>query len=257
MREIEEKIIDEVYEAGLSSKVQGLLKENVTELSSEFLTDILAENANLHADYNLLAEFLPHIWSDNKNASDNLLYYISGLAHPLFYLAREYPLGKEEPQHQIEKINNIHKQLCIFMDSCLEESFEPVEVSISEIESLSDLIPILSTFSKYSTKITDIFFIMASLFYSFALNENQQLRNIDELALFLSRCLIFSKLGVLSDEKLLVCLEKSIEKFEGTLKIEKFEKILSLEIQNYQFLQIGISKQQIKLVASLLNKMLV
>jgi hypothetical protein len=239
MREIEEKIIDEVYEAGLSSKVQGLLKENVTELSSEFLTDILAENANLHADYNLLAEFLPHIWSDNKNASDNLLYYISGLAHPLFYLAREYPLGKEEPQHQIEKINNIHKQLCIFMDSCLEESFEPVEVSISEIESLSDLIPILSTFSKYSTKITDIFFIMASLFYSFALNENQQLRNIDEY------------------EKLLVCLEKSIEKFEGTLKIEKFEKILSLEIQNYQFLQIGISKQQIKLVASLLNKMLV
>ena len=34
MSELEEKIIDEVYEAGLSSKVRELLKENVSDLSS-------------------------------------------------------------------------------------------------------------------------------------------------------------------------------------------------------------------------------
>jgi len=100
MNNVEEELSEIILEQGLTSKVLMKIRENLPSFSEEFLTDILAENVSLYTNYLLLAEFLPKIWKENTNSSENLLVYICGLAHRFFYLAREYPLGKEISENQ-------------------------------------------------------------------------------------------------------------------------------------------------------------
>ncbi len=255
MNLIEEELLEIIYDQGLSSKVLLKIRENLSSISKEFLTDILAENVSLYTNYLLLIEFLPQIWKENTNSSDNLLAYICGLTHRFFYLAREYPLGKEISENQENELQNIHEQLCDFMETCLDEDLIYVDDSLERIDSFTDLLVAMNKSPKYPSRITDIFQITGSLFYHFALNENQKIRNKDELGLYLSRCFILWKLGSIDDQRMVICLEKGAEKLQGTINQEEFEKILSLEIQNYQFLQLGIDHKQVKLITDVFSKL--
>ncbi len=52
----------------------------------------------------------------------------------------------------------------------------------------------------------------------------------------------------MEDEKLIICLEKAVEKYTDIVERDKFENILALELQNYQFLQLGINRKQVKII---------
>ncbi|MCG3222811.1 MAG: hypothetical protein H7641_15635 [Candidatus Heimdallarchaeota archaeon] len=254
MTNLENQINDCILEEGLSSKARNLIMENIHHLSSEFLTDILVENVNLYISYLLLIDYLPYVWKED-NSSKNLLNYLSGLAHRLFYLAREYPLGKDIPKNQKEELEKIHSQLCDFMESCLNEDLTPPQATVTDTKSFTELLDNLTKYPKYPHKIHEIFQILASLFYHFALNETQILRDQDELGIFISRCLVFWKLGVMDNEKMITCFEKAAEKYKNPLQPDKFENILALEIQNYQFLQLGINKKQVELITNVFCKL--
>ncbi len=255
MSEIEEEILETIFEQGLSSKVLVMIRKNLSLISKEFLTDILAENVSLYTNYLLLVEFLPQIWKENTNSSENLLVYICGLAHRFFYLAREHPLGKKISENQERELQDIHKMLCNFMETCLEEDLVSIDDSLEKIDSFEELLIAMNKSPKYPSRITDIFQVTGSLFYHFALNENQKIRNKDELGLYLSRCFVLWKLGSIDDQRMVLCLEKGAEKLQGTINQEEFEKILALEIQNYQFLQLGIDHKQVKLVVDVFSKL--
>ena len=111
MLDLEDEIYDQIYENGFSSKSLLLIRENLDKISAEFLTDILVENINIHTQYKVLIEFLAKIWNHNTNSSRNLLNYITGVLHKLFYLAREYPLGKDLPDHLTNEILEFHNIL--------------------------------------------------------------------------------------------------------------------------------------------------
>ncbi len=254
MTDLEEQINDCILEEGLSSKARNLIMENSHHLSSEFLTDILVENVNLHISYLLLIDYLPYVWKED-NSSKNLLNYLSGLAHRLFYLAREYPLGKDIPKNQREELEKVHSQLCDFMGSCLNEDLTQPQSSVTATKTFTELLDNLTKYPKYPHKIQEIFQILAGLFYRFALNETQILRDQDELGIFISRCLVFWKLGVLDNEKMIICFEKAAEKYKDLIQPDKFKKILALEIQNYQFLQLGINKKQVELITNVFCKL--
>ena len=254
MNEIEEQIFDYLLEEGFSSNARKLIKKNVSSLSSEFLTDILVEHVNLFTSYLTLINYLPYIWKED-NSSKNLLNYLNGLAHRLFYLAREYPLGKDFPKVHKEELDQVHARLCDFMKSCLNEELLPPASSISDSRTFSELLNTLSNYPKYPQAIIEIFQILAQLYYRFTHNVNQKLRNQDELGAFVSRCLVFWKLGVMDDERMVTCFEKSVKMYLGPLEKEKFLNILALEIQNYQFLQLGINRKQVELIAEVFVSM--
>ncbi len=253
MIDVEDRIFDYILENGLSSSSVKLIKENLPNISSSFLTDILVENINIHLQYKLLIEFLPDIWKD-ENTSSNLLAYISGVLHRLIYLAREQPLGKEISSFYREELELFHQQLCDFRLECLDsvESFE--QQQLGKVESFAELILAIESLPKLSAEITEMLRIVSLLFLQFATNRKQNLRNLDELSLFLSRCLVLWKLKTLTDTEFNECLKKAIEKFSGSIDLDKFEEILSLEIQNYQFLQFGISHRTVKLIADTFKK---
>ena len=248
MNDLEEQIYDCILEDGLSSTTRKMIADNIDQLSCEFLTDVLVENVNLHISYLLLIDYLPYVWKED-NSSKNLLNYISGLAHRLFYLAREYPLGKEIPESQKEELEEMHTQLCDFMRSCLQEELVPFQEISSETTSFEQLLENLAKYPKYPLKINEILQILSFLFYRFALNDKQMIRNQDELGIYISRCLIFWKIGCMEDEKLITCFGKAAEKYNDIIQRDKFANILALELQNYQFLQLGINKKQVEIIA--------
>lgn len=249
MIDIEDEIYDQVYENGLSSKSLLLVRDNLSQLSAEFLTDLLVDNVNIHTQYSILIEFLTEIWSQNTNSSPNLLNYISGVLHKLFYLAREYPLGKEIPDYVTSEITEFHQMLCDFKLECLEQDVTLQDESIERIKSFKELFEVIHQQTRFPQKINEMFRIGSILFYLFSQNENQKLRNIDELSLYLSRCLTLWRLEALTDEEIQICFEQATVKFSEELNLKKFENILALEIQNYQFLQYGISHGMIKNIA--------
>lgn len=246
MIDIEDEIYDQVYENGLSSKSLLLVRDNLSQISAEFLTDLLVDNVNIHTQYSILIEFLTEIWSQNTNSSPNLLNYISGVLHKLFYLAREYPLGKEIPDYVTNEITEFHQMLCDFKLECLEQDVNLQDESIEKIKSFKELFEDINQQTRLPQKISEMFRIGSTLFYLFSQNENQKLRNIDELSLYLSRCLILWRLEALTDEEIQICFEQATVKFSEELDLKKFENILALEIQNYQFLQYGINHWMIK-----------
>jgi len=249
MLDLEDEIYNQIYENGFSSKSLLLIRENSSKISTEFLTDILVENINIHTQYKILIEFLTEIWNNNTNSSPNLLNYITGVLHKLFYLGREYPLGKDLPDHLTNEISEFHKMLCDFKLECLEEGISLQDELHREIESFDNLFEIIDKHSGLPQKINEMFRIGSLLFYLFSQNENQILRNIDELALYLSRCLILWRMEVLTADEIKECFEQATIKFSEELSLNKFEKILALEIQNYQFLQYGINHEMVKIIA--------
>ncbi|MHA1259008.1 MAG: hypothetical protein ACTSSG_03060 [Candidatus Heimdallarchaeaceae archaeon] len=257
MNKKEEQIVNLLSEKGFSQDFVNQLRMNIDFLSSEFIVDILIDQINLYIDYPLLLEFLPKIWKNNENSSSNLLLYIGGFSHRILYLAREYPSGKKVPQYILDEIDLFHTQLCNFMSSCINDDFKKEEEISLSPSSFDELFNMLRTFPKFSHKMNEVLRITAYIYYLFALNKNQKIKNLDELALFLSRCLIFWKLNALNIEEIITCFNKAVEKFTGKLVSEKFSKILSLEIQNYQFLQLGINQTMIKMIATVFHKILV
>ena len=253
MSDIEEAIYDTAIEEGLSSKVKNLIKENLTVLSSEFITDILAENANIHNDYLLLIDHLPSVWNNNENSSRNLLAYISGIAHKLFYFAREYPLGKKPSVQILTKLERIHSSFHEFKSECMINEFVPVDLNLDEINTFDELINSIKDYPKFPNKLNEVFFILSNLFYQFALNTNQNLRNIDELCLYLSRCIVFWKLETLTDEELKQCFDAASKKYQYEISLSEFKKILALELQNYQFLQLGINHHLVNIIAEVFH----
>ncbi|MCG3223515.1 MAG: hypothetical protein H7647_03545 [Candidatus Heimdallarchaeota archaeon] len=100
-----------------------------------------------------------------------------------------------------------------------------------------------------------MFQIVANLFYQYTLNPNQELRNIDELALFLSRCLILWRLQSLTDKELIACFEGAKKIYKSMLNSDELVDILALELQNYQFLQSGIDRFLVKTIVKTFEKM--
>ena len=254
MNNIEDVIYDFVLEEGLSSKVKNLIKDNVSVLSSEFITDILTENANIHKDYLFLIDYLHFIWNNNMNSSGNLLAYISGIAHKLFYFAREYPLGKKPSEQILTKMEKIHSSFHNFKSECMKDDFDSVDIIIDELNTFNELINSIKDYPKFPNKLNEVFFILSNLFYQFALNINQQIANIDELCLYLSRCIIFWKLETLTDNELIKCFEEASKKYQQKISLGEFKKILALELQNYQFLQLGINHQLVNIIAEVFHK---
>jgi len=254
MSDIEEVIYDVTLEEGLSSKAKNLIKENLSVLSSDFLTDILAENANIHNDYLLLIDYLPSIWSNNENSSKNLLAYISGIAHKLFYFAREYPLGKKPSTQLMTNLENIHSSFHDFKSECMMDEFVPIDIDTDSIETFNELISSIKDYPKLPNQLNEIFFIISNLFFQFALNRKQQLANIDELCLYISRCIILWKLETLTDQELKSCFEEASKKYQSKINLNEFQKILALELQNYQFLQLGINHYLVKIITEVFQK---
>jgi len=164
-------------------------------------------------------------------------------------LAREYPLGKKVPDYLNEEIYVIHQKLCDFKSVCLDDDFYIEEPEIVDVNTYDDLLSVLSDYPKLAPEILEMFRILSLLFYKFILNDKQRLRNLDELCIFLSRCLMLWRLKSLTDNEMTVCLEQAHQKFEQEIDLNKFEKILALEIQNYQFLQFGVNHSMVKLIA--------
>ena len=245
MTEIEDSIIDYVIDNGLSSSSVQLIQENISNISSTFLTDILVENTISLIGNNLFLEFLPHIWKDD-NTSNNVLTYISGILHKLLYLAREQPLGKDISDYYKKELDYFHKKLCDFQSECLDAIEILEHFQIKSVESFADLISTLDYLPTMTTEISEMLRIIAVLFIQFARDKNKQIRNLDELCVFLSRCLILWKLKIFSNPEFEICLKNVVKKYSQSIKLDKFEEILSLELQNYQFLQFGINHQILK-----------
>ncbi len=254
MLDIEDEIYDQVFENGFSSNSLSLIRENINKITAEFLTDILAENINVHTQYKILIEFLTKVWNKNTNQSLNFLNYIAGILHKLFYLAREYPLGKDIPEYLTNEIIEFHKILCDFKLECLDEEISLQDELLEEVESFGDLFDIIGKYSGFPQKINEMFRIGALMLYLFSQNEHQVIKNIDELALYISRCLILWRMDVLTGEEIKVCFEQATIKYSDELDLNKFRKILALEIQNYQFLQYGINHEMVKIVAKTFHK---
>ena len=245
MNEIEDRIYDYILKYGLSSSSVTLIKDNMDNISSTFLTDMLVENVNLHIEYKLLLDFLPKIWVED-NQSSNLLTYISGILHRLLYLAREQPLGKNISNSYKKNLAFFHQKLCEFKSECLGAVDVLEQYQLREVDSFEELIITMGSLPKLSIEIIEMLKIMSMTFHQFAVKYNQPIKNIDELSLFLSRCLILWKLNNLTDSEFLDCLNKATEKYSGLIELEKFEKIMSLEVQNYQFLQYGLNRDALK-----------
>ncbi len=254
MSDIEEAIYDISFEEGLSSKTKNLIEENLSVLSCKFITDILAENANIHNDYLLLIDYLPYIWNDNENSSKNLLAYISGIAHKLFYLAREYPLGKKPSERVAIKLETIHSSFHGFKSECMIDDFVPVEINTDSINTFSELTSSIKEYPKYPNQMNEIFFILSNLFFQFGMNKKQRLANLDELCLYISRCITLWKLETMTDQELTNCLEEASKKYQDEINLNEFQKILSLELQNYQFLQLGIDHYLIQIITKVFQK---
>ena len=174
----------------------------------------------------------------------------------MFYFAREYPLGKKIPEHLTSELDEIHNGLLIFKKQCTRDyKIDDKDFSIETINSFEDLINILETYPRYPTKLHEMFQIISSLFYQFALNKNQKLRNIDELGLFLSRCLILWRLQSLTDRELITCLEEAEKKYTKPINPEELMNILALELQSYQFLQLGIDRFLVEIIVKTIEKM--
>jgi hypothetical protein len=255
MNKAEESIYDLVLETGLSSSNLKFIKANIENISKSFVVDILAENVNIYTNFNLLIEFLPIVWEKNRNPSKHLLNYLGGIIHRLFYLAREYPLGKKIPDYLKSEIEDIHQGLHKCHKICTYQEINSNDFSIEKINSFDDLVDILKIYPRYPSKLYEMFQIVANLFYQFTLNPNQELRNIDELALFLSRCLILWRLQSLTDKELIVCFEGAKKKYKSTLNSDELVDILALELQNYQFLQFGIDRFLVKTIVKTFEKM--
>ena len=254
MNDIEDTIYGFALEEGLSSKVKNMINDNLSILSGEFITDVLTENANIHKDYLFMIDYLPFIWNSNENSSRNLLAYISGIAHKLFYFAREYPLGKKPSQQILTKMEKIHSSFHDFKSECMIADFESVDINTNEIHTFNDLINSIKSYPKYPRKLNEVFFILSNLFYQFALNTKQKLANIDELCLYLSRCIIFWKLDTLTDTELNQCFEEASKKYQYKISLNEFKKILALELQNYQFLQLGINHHLVNIITEVFHK---
>ncbi len=255
MNKIEESIYDLILETGLSSNNLIFLRENIENISKGFIVDILAENVNIYTNFNLLIEFLPIIWEENSNPSKHLLNYLGGIVHRLFYLAREYPLGKKIPDYLKIEIEDIHQGLHECQQICKYQEINGNEFSIEKIDSFDDLVDILSIYPRYPSKLFEMFQIVANLFYQFTLNPNQEIRNLDELGLFLSRCLILWRLQSMKDKELIACFEGAEKKYKLMLDSDELENILALELQNYQFLQLGIDRFLVKTIVKTFEKM--
>lgn len=253
MKETEDRIYDYVIDNGLSSSSVNLIKENISSVSSTFLADILVENINLHLEYKLLLEFLPNVWKED-NQSSNLLAYISGVLHRMFYLVREQPLGKEISKFHKKEFDLFHQKLCVFRSECLDAVEILEQYQFGNVESLDDLISTLDSLPQMSPEITEMLRIVSVLFLQFATHKEQTINNIDELSLFLSRCLILWKLKTLTNFELNECLNGALEKYSTPIDLTKFEEILSLEIQTYQFLQYGLNHDALKLIAGTFKK---
>ena len=59
MNKVEELIYDLVLEIGFSLNNLKFIWDNIENMSKGFVVDILAENVNIHANFNLLIDFLP------------------------------------------------------------------------------------------------------------------------------------------------------------------------------------------------------
>lgn len=255
MNELEESIYDLVLETGLSSKNVKFIRDNIENVSKSFIVDILAENVNIYTDLNLLIEFLPIVWEENGNPSRHLLNYLGGIIHRLFYLAREYPLGKKIPDYLITEIEEIHQGLHECQKICTYQEITENEFTIEKIDSFEDLVEILKNYPQYPLKLFEMFQIVANLFYQFTLNPNQEIWTIDELGLFLSRCLILWRLQSMTDNALIACFEGAEKKYKSVLNSDELENILALELQNYQFLQFGIDRFLVKTIVKTFEKM--
>ncbi|MHA1199783.1 MAG: hypothetical protein ACTSQF_10685, partial [Candidatus Heimdallarchaeaceae archaeon] len=227
--------------------------ENISRVSSTFLTDILVENINLHLEYKLLLEFLPNVWKED-NRSSNLLAYIAGVLHRMLYLAREQPLGKEISKFHKKEFNFFHQKLCEFRSECLDAVEILEKYQFGKVETLEDLVSTLDSLPKMSTENTEMLRIMSIVFLQFATHKEQTIRNIDELSLFLSRCLILWKLKTLTDSEINECLNSALEKYSAPIELTEFEETLSLEVQTYQFLQYGLNHDALKLITSTFKK---
>ena len=255
MNELEESIYDLVLETGLSSNNVNFIRDNIENVSKSFIVDILAENVNIYIDLNLLIEFLPIVWEENSNPSRHLLNYLGGIIHRLFYLAREYPLGKKIPDYLKSEIQDIHQGLHKCQKICTYQEINEKEFTIEKIDSFDDLVDILEVYPRYPSKLFEMFQIVANLFYQFSLNPNQEIRTIDELGLFLSRCLILWRLQSMTDKELIACFEGAEKKYKAVLNSDELEHILALELQNYQFLQFGIDRFLVKTIVKTFEKM--
>lgn len=250
---LEEEILIRAEFEGLSSAILKELKESLDDIKIEFITDLLSSYVNLNINPFVLVDFLPHIWNKN-NSSVSLLLYISGIAHKAFYLAREYPLGKELPVYLKEDILKMYEGLQNFVKSCGIEVKTELDDKISVIISFKELIQELKKTSRFPLRLNEILCITSHLFLQFSEFKNQKIRTLDELVIYVSRCLIFWKLKILSDEDLEFCLKGSVALFSVKFDSNEFEKLLSLEIQNYQFLQMGITHSDIKLITKIYKK---
>lgn len=255
MNKIEEEIYELILEKGLSSSTVRTIRKGLEQLSPVFLTDVIAENVNIYTNLDTLIEFLPYIWDDNNNSSKNLLNYISGISHRLFYLAREYPLGKKIPEYLQKELEDIHVGLHKFKEECIHEDIGDSSSSIDNLNSYEDLVDFLEKYPRFPTKLYEMFEIIASLYHQFTQNHNQKFRNIDELVIYLSRCLILWRLQALTDKELINCLEFSQLKYKEEINIIEFEENLALELQNYQFLQLGIDRFLVEIITQFMEKM--
>ncbi len=252
---LEEEIQIRAEFEGLSSAILKELKESLDDIKIEFITDLLSSYVNLNVDPFVLVDFLQHIWNKN-NSSASLLLYISGIAHKAFYLAREYPLGKELPVYLKEDILKMYEGLQNFVKSCGIEVKVELDDKISVIISFKELIQELKKTSRFLPRLNEILCITSLLFLQFTEFNSQKIRTLDELVLFVSRCLIFWKLKVLSDKDLEFCLKESVTLYSSKFDSNEFERLLSLEVQNYQFLQFGITHSDIKLITNVYSKIL-
>jgi len=250
---LEEEILIRAEFEGLSSAILKELKESLDDIKIEFITDLLSSYVNLNVNPFVLVDFLPYIWNRN-NSSVSLLLYISGIAHKAFYLAREYPLGKELPVYLKEDLLKLYEGLQKFVKSCGIEVKTEFDDKINLIISFKELIQELKKTSRFPSRLSEILCIISQLFLQFTEFKNQKIRTLDELVLFVSRCLIFWKMKVLSDKDLEFCLKESLASYSLRFDSNEFEKLLSLEVQNYQFLQMGITHSDIKLITNVFSK---
>ncbi|MHA1685386.1 MAG: hypothetical protein ACTSYD_03135 [Candidatus Heimdallarchaeaceae archaeon] len=248
---IETEISTIIENEGFGSKLLKMIRESKEQLSPTFITDVLVENINLYIDYDVLLEFLPAVWKTN-NESLGLLGYIAGIAHHVFYLAKDYPLGKELPEYLAKKIEKTYQVLAEFRKKNIE--IKVISVENNEIDDFNELVDWLKTFPRYPVKIKESVDILAVLFKTYVSKFPQKFQDEDAVAMFTSRCLIFWKMEALTDEELKLCLEKMIEKIDRNVQIENIVRILPLEMLNYPFLQLGFTKKMIDKVAEIIIK---
>jgi len=132
MLHIENEIYDQIYDNGLSSKILHTIRENLDDISAEFLTNILVDNVNVLTPAGVETKMAEDLrkWGQNMGAMVNPEF----ISPAYLFLASE--LARKRYNGRVLEIHVICDFLPVLQKGIGDKDFESKELKTFADESL-------------------------------------------------------------------------------------------------------------------------